>query len=491
MFVKCRLRMFVVVFLGFVILMTGYVGFNDHQVFALDNGVGKTPPMGWNSWNHFRCHDIDEQAIKETADAMVENGMKDAGYEYIVVDDCWQAFSRDENGNLQGNPDRFPSGIKALVDYVHERGLKFGIYAAPGSETCAMYWDNYPAKEIGSFGHEKQDAKQFAKWGIDYLKYDWCRADETNDLELSTAFKKMRDALEETGRPILYSIHPEPEGEAWTPIANMWRTTSDINDSWSSVMTILDQQVGLYKYAGPGHWNDPDMLEVGNGGMTSTEYRAHFSLWSILSAPLLAGNDLRDMSDTTKEILTNKEVIAIDQDAAGVQGHKIKDDGDHEVWMKPLENGDRAVVLLNRGADKATMSVDAKKLGLKPASTYVFRDLWSHKETTLSNKIDASVPSHGVAMFRVSRGELKAEDIQSLVTDYRKEGKLNQETAHTLQVHLSAVAHYEKHQSTNKIVKHMKGFKKLILRQKQKGQMTDQVHKALKDDANQMINQWL
>lgn len=403
--IKCRLKG-VLVLLAMTLFFTGFIGSYTDHAYALDNGLAKTPPMGWNSWNHFRCYDINEQVIKETADAMVESGMKEAGYEYIVIDDCWQAFSRDENGNLQANPDRFPNGIQALADYVHERGLKLGIYSVPGSETCAMYWDDYPAEGIGSYGHVEQDAKQFAEWGIDYLKYDWCRADETNGLKRISAFKKMRNALEETGRPIAYSISEYGNKKPWEwaqPIANMWRTTSDISPNWGSLMHILDEQVGLYKYASPGNWNDPDMLQVGNPGLSETENQAHFSIWSMLAAPLMAGNDLRHMSESTLEILTNKEVIAVDQDPIGIQGRKISDKGDHEVWLRPLANGDRAVILPNRGENNAEISVNVTELGLpNPDKSYKIRDLWAHTTSQTKGTVQASVPGHGVKMFRIS-----------------------------------------------------------------------------------------
>lgn len=394
------------VFLAAIFIFTGFAGATSQHVYALDNGLAETPPMGWNSWNYFRCYDVNEDVIKETADAMVESGMKDAGYEYVVIDDCWQAFERDENGNLQANPDRFPSGIKALADYVHERGLKLGIYTVPGTETCAMHWDDYPSDKIGSYGHVKQDAEQFAKWGVDYLKYDWCRADVTEGLEHIPAFTKMRDALEAIERPILYGISEYGDTKPWEwaqPIANMWRTTSDIQANWGSLMTILDQQADLYKYAGPGHWNDPDMLQVGNPGLSETENRAHFSLWSMLAAPLMAGNDIRHMSDSTAEILSNKEVTAIDQDSIGMQGRKISDDGDYEIWMRPLTNGNRAVILLNRNKSNADMSVNVKDLGLPDQDkSYEIRDLWTHTTSQTTGEIQASVPGHGVKMYRIS-----------------------------------------------------------------------------------------
>ncbi|MFQ6108955.1 MAG: glycoside hydrolase family 27 protein [Candidatus Aminicenantales bacterium] len=351
-----------------------------------------TPPMGWNSWNRFGC-DINEKLIKDMADAMVSSGMKDVGYIYVNLDDCWMAPTRDAEGNLQADPERFPNGIKALADYVHSRGLKLGIYSSAGTKTC----QGYPA----SLNHEFEDARKFAEWGVDYLKYDNCYNQGRDAVD---RYRKMRQALDAAGRPIVFGICEWGQNRPWLwapEIGNLWRTTGDIRNSWESVMDILDQQVGLSKYARPGTWNDPDMLQVGNGGMTTTEDRAHFSLWCILAAPLLAGNDLRHMTEVTREILTNEEVIGVGQNPAGIQGYKIRDEGDHEVWVKPLENGDYAVALLNRGEERAFIAVRAEEIGMPEASRYVMRDLWAHKEEITGGRIGARVPSHGVAVFRV------------------------------------------------------------------------------------------
>jgi len=359
--------------------------------------------MGWNSWNKFGC-DIDEQLIRDIADAMVSTGMRDAGYIYLNIDDCWMASQRDANGRLQVNSERFPSGMKALADYVHSKGLKIGIYSSAGTMTC----QRLPA----SLDHEEQDAKSFASWGIDYLKYDNCYNQGRDAVERYT---KMKEALAATGRPIVFSICEWGSNRPWLwapEIGNLWRTTGDIRDDWDRMMYILDQQVGLAKYAHPGAWNDPDMLEVGNGGMTTTEYQTHFSMWCMLAAPLLAGNDLRAMSNETKSILLNKEVIAIDQDPAGIQGYKVRDDGDQEVWVKPLANGDRAVALLNRGMTRVFMSVEAADVGLPKADRYQVRDLWHQgrqgfggrmpqREQVTGGRIDAGVAPHGVALYRV------------------------------------------------------------------------------------------
>jgi alpha-galactosidase len=325
-------------------------------VRALSNGLALTPPMGWNSWNKFGCK-VDEKIVRETADAMVSSGMRDAGYQFIVIDDCWQV-DRDSRGNIIVDGKTFPSGIMALADYVHFKGLKFGIYSDAGTKTCAG--------RPGSWGYEFQDARQYAEWGVDYLKYDWCNNGGQNS---QAAYSRMRDALAVCGRPIVFSICEWGSTKPWLwagEIGNLWRTTGDIQDMWEGkkewgglgVVQIIDLQNGLETYAGPGHWNDPDMLEVGNGGMTETEYISHFSFWCLLAAPLMAGNDLRTMNPATRDILTNREVIAVDQDPLGKQGFKVRDDGDLEVWARPLADGSRAVILFNRGTREAEITVN-------------------------------------------------------------------------------------------------------------------------------------
>jgi alpha-galactosidase len=387
-------------------LLLFVVAFAFSAAHALDNGLAKTPPMGWNSWNKFACAGLNEKVVRETADTMVANGMKDAGYEYVNLDDCWQT-SRDENGNIVADATRFPSGIKALADYVHSKGLKIGLYTDVGTMTCA--------KRPGSVGHEYQDAMQYAKWGIDYLKEDWCNTLPGQSAESS--YTLMRNALAEatakTGRPILFSLCEWGANKPWLwagPIGNMWRATDDIQDCWdckkswggNGVTQILDMLAPIYSYAGPGHWNDPDMLEVGNGGMTTEEYRSHFSLWALLAAPLLAGNDIANMSADTKSILLNKEVIAIDQDAMGIQGHRVKKDGALEVWSKQLADGGRAVILLNRGSAPAKISANWDDIGYPSTLEASVRDLWAGKDLgKLSNSYSAEVPSHGVVMLRV------------------------------------------------------------------------------------------
>jgi alpha-galactosidase len=355
------------------------------------NGLAKTPPMGWNSWNKFAAK-IDDKTIREVADAMVTSGMKDAGYLYVNIDDTWEG-KRDEKGNILTNG-KFPD-MKALSDYVHSKGLKIGIYSGPGRTTCQGLEATYM--------HEEQDAKTFAAWGIDYLKYDWCSGNAVYDaVEMPGAYQKMALALRATGRPIVYSLcqYGLLDVGKWGADAggNLWRTTGDISDSWQSMSNIGFGQNGREIYAGPGHWNDPDMLEIGNGRMTDTEYRTHMSLWCMLAAPLLAGNDVRSMTKETIEILTNKEVIAIDQDKLGKQGFRAKQDGELEIWKKPLADG-TAVALFNRSAAPAKMTVRWADLGIK--NNPKVRDLWAHSDVNAPAEFSAEVPSHGVIMLRV------------------------------------------------------------------------------------------
>ncbi|MDW5264766.1 MULTISPECIES: glycoside hydrolase family 27 protein [Acidobacteriaceae] len=369
---------------------------------ALENGLARTPPMGWNSWNKYACKGINEGVVRETADAMASNGMKDAGYQYVIIDDCWQT-GRDAEGNIVVDKEKFPNGIKAVADYVHSKGLKFGIYTDAGMKTCGG--------RPGSLGHEYQDARQYAEWGVDYLKEDWCNTVPGQNSEAS--YTVMRDALKASGRPILFSICEWGSTKPWLwagSIGNMWRSTGDIQDCWdckktwggNGVVQILDLMDGIESYAGPGHWNDPDMLEVGNNGLTTTENRAHFSMWAMFSAPLLAGNDIEHMSADTKEILLNKEVIAIDQDTLGQQGRRVKKDGDLEIWSKQLADGGRAVALLNRSAASAKISVKWTDIGYPDTLSASVRDLWAKKDVgQKTGGYSAEVPSHGVVMIKV------------------------------------------------------------------------------------------
>ena len=380
-------------------------------LFAQENNspssnLALTPPMGWNSWNKFACN-VSDELIRGAADAMVKSGMKDAGYQYVVIDDCWQV-SRDENGNIFADPQRFPSGIKALADYIHSQGLKFGIYSDAGSKTCAG--------RPGALGHEYQDARQYAAWGVDYLKFDWCN---TTTQDAKAAYALMRKALDASGRPIVLSICEWGSHQPWLwgkeVGGNLWRTTGDIQDRWEGkkewhpgaccnygVLAILDLEAEIYSYAGPGHWNDPDMLEVGNGSMTNTEYRSHFSLWAILAAPLMAGNDIRNMTPEIHDILTNKEVIAVNQDPLGNQGRRVSKNGDLEVWAKPLKDGGRAVVLLNRSSAEQEITVNWEDLNYPGHFSAAVRDLWQHKDLgKFTGKFSAKVASHGVVMVTV------------------------------------------------------------------------------------------
>ena len=357
------------------------------------NGLAKTPPMGWNSWNLF-AGKVDDQTVRGIADAMVLSGMRDAGYVYVNIDDTWEGV-RDAQGNLGSNK-KFPD-MKALADYVHGKGLKLGIYSSPGPRTCA----DYP----GSYGHEEQDAKTFAAWGIDYLKYDWCgaRMIYTND-DLQAIYQKMGDALLASGRPILYSLCEYGDGkvEAWGAKVggNLWRTTGDINDTWPSMIANVEKQVPTAPFAGPGHWNDPDMLEIGNGHMTDDEYRTHMSLWALTASPLLAGNDVRSMTSATKAILLNREVLDVDQDALGKQASPVKS-GDLETWVKPLADGSVAVGVVNLGAAEAVANIKASELGLR-SEVKSARDVWAHANVKFNNgSYSAKVPAHGVLMLRV------------------------------------------------------------------------------------------
>jgi len=360
-----------------------------------DNGLARTPPMGWNSWNKF-AEKVDDAAVRGMADAMVTSGMKDAGYMYVNIDDTWEA-GRDAQGNIMTNH-KFPD-MKALADYVHSKGLKIGIYSGPGPKTCANY--------EGSYGHEQQDANTYAAWGFDYLKYDWCSAGEIyKPQDMQAVYQKMGDALQKTGRPIVFSLCQYGLADVWKwgpkVGGNLWRVTGDISDHWKSMEEIGFRQFAIASYIGPGHWNDPDMLEIGNGGMSADEYRTHMSLWSLLAAPLLAGNDLRTMSEETKSILMNKEVIAIDQDPDASPVKKLSEQGPLVVAARPLMHQTWAVGLFNRGDGVAKVSVTWKELGLH--GKLQVRDLWAHKDLgKIADQFSPDVPSHGVVLITVKR----------------------------------------------------------------------------------------
>ena len=370
--------------------------------------LAQRPPMGWNSWNTFRL-EINEDLVRGIADVFVERGFKDAGYEYIVIDDGWQ-IDRDAEGNIIADKKKFPSGIKALADYVHSKGLKFGLYSDAGYKTCG----GFP----GSRGYEYQDARQYAAWGVDYLKYDWCN---TGHQSAPDSYKLMRDALEKAGRPVVFSICEWGTNKPWLwgkGMGHLWRTTFDIRPTWAGgkmvlsngvqvenfigFTKILDLQVGLESYAGPGHWNDPDMLEVGNGELTLDENKAHFTLWCMLAAPLMMGNDIRKATPETLEILLNKEAIAVNQDPLGKQGVKVRDDGELEAWSKMLQEGSRAVVLFNRSSREANVGVLWTDIGYPEHLDAKVRDLWQKKDLGLfSNGYAVDVPSHGVVMLNI------------------------------------------------------------------------------------------
>ncbi|XP_050210786.1 alpha-galactosidase 3 [Mercurialis annua] len=368
---------------------------SNYGIFQLNNGLARTPQMGWNSWNFFACN-INETVIKETADALISTGLADLGYVYINIDDCWSASTRDAKGELVPDPKTFPSGIKALADYVHAKGLKLGIYSDAGTFTCQV--------RPGSLHHEKDDADLFASWGVDYLKYDNCF---NLGIKPKERYPPMRDALNATGRTIFYSLCEwgVDDPALWARnVGNSWRTTGDINDSWVSMTTIADLNDKWATYAGPGGWNDPDMLEVGNGGMTYQEYRAHFSIWALMKAPLLIGCDVRNMTAETHEILTNKEVIAVNQDPLGVQGRKVQTsgvDGCLQVWAGPLSGHRLAVVLWNRCSKAAAITATWKKLGLESGTSVSVRDLWQHKDMggDFVTSFGARVDAHDCGMY--------------------------------------------------------------------------------------------
>lgn len=376
-------------------------------------GLAETPPMGWNSWNKFAC-DINENLIRSIADAMVETGLRDAGYVYLNLDDCWHG-ERDSLGFIHPDPVKFPSGMKALADYVHSKGLKIGIYSDAGRKTCGG--------RPGSFGHEYQDALQYAKWGIDYLKYDWC---ETEDINPAGAYNLMRDAIRAAGRPILFSICEWGSSKPWLwakDTGHIWRTTGDIyncfdcvdqHPGWAAfgVLQILDMQNGLRQYAGPGHWNDPDMLEVGNGQSVNQD-RAHFTMWCMLAAPLILGNDVRNMSQETKDILMNTEVIAVNQDKEGIQGFRHLVEDGLEIWFKPLEKGDWAFGILNRTTEAKSYTIDWNKLDLYDdvakrftnfdSTVYSIRNLWAKQNDGDTRKLrNVTIPGHDVIFYRLT-----------------------------------------------------------------------------------------
>jgi alpha-galactosidase len=374
-----------------------------------------TPPMGWNSWNTFKCN-ISEPLVKDIVDRFIADGYKDAGYRYVNIDDCWMAMERDSLGNLVADSEKFPGGIKALADYIHSKGLKFGVYGCAGNKTCA----GYP----GNRGHEYQDALSYASWGVDYLKYDWCN---TGNMNAEEAYKTMRDALFAAKRPVVFSLCEWGNNQPWEwgkDVGHLWRISGDIDvcfdcevnhGTWSSwgVMRVVYMREGIRGYSGPDHWNDFDMMEVGNG-MTVSEDRAHFSLWCMLASPLVMGHDLREATKETIEILTNKEVIAVNQDSLGIQAFKYSDKDSIEVWAKPLYKGDWAICFLNRNSEKYKIEFDWNEHHIVDniagreitfdKDIYKIRDLWLKKERGNTKKIlTAEIPCHDVLLLRLTK----------------------------------------------------------------------------------------
>ena len=396
---------------NYLLIALIFIGVNcNAQKF---NDLALTPPMGWNSWNTFGT-DINEKLVKDIADKFIELGLKDAGYEYLVLDDGWMAKDRDADGNLIADPIKFPNGMKALADYIHSKGLKFGLYNCAGSQTCA----GYP----GSRGYEYQDARMYAAWDIDYLKYDWCN---TGKLNAEEAYITMRDAIKKANRPMVFSICEWGDNEPWKwakDVGHLWRVTGDIincwdceigHGSWSSsgVWKIIDMRKDIRKEAGPGHWNDFDMMEVGNG-MTNAEDRSHFAMWTMLASPLIMGNDLRMASSETIKTLSNKEVIQVNQDKLGIQGFRFSNENELEIWIKPLANDEWAITFVNMGDKLTTINFDWKKhdmgdnlnnknLEVKKLN-YKIRDLFNHKNLgdTASN-LKAEIASHDVLMIKL------------------------------------------------------------------------------------------
>jgi alpha-galactosidase len=396
-------RLWLAVVLGAAVLPTAVVLMTAAPASALGNGLALTPPMGWNDWNAYGCN-VSEQLVEQTALAMHNDGMQAAGYDYVNIDDCWMSSSRAANGNLVPNPTKFPDGMAAVASYVHSLGLKLGIYEDAGTATCA----GYP----GSYGHEQQDADLFASWGVDYLKYDWCNIPfssfpgQSHEQVAQTLYTRMSHALKATSRPIVFSMCNgwDSSVQPWTwagPVANLWRTTSDIQANFSSMLNNFHINVGLAADAGPGAWNDPDMLEVGNG-MSAAEDQSEFSLWAEMAAPLIEGSNLTSASSATLSILTNNAVIAVDQDSLGKQGTEVSSSGGLDVLAKPLANGDVAVALFNETGSTATISTTAAAIGKTSSSSYTLTNLWTGGTSTTVSAISASVPAHATVMYRVA-----------------------------------------------------------------------------------------
>jgi alpha-galactosidase len=384
----------------------GYAPTAGGQGPAAPNALARTPPLGWNSWNKFGCN-VTEALVRDIADAMVASGMRDAGYQYIVIDDCWQK-ARDASGFIVPDAAHFPNGIPPVADYVHQKGLKLGIYTDAGSATCQG--------RPGSKGREVADAQTYASWGVDYVKEDWCNS---NGLDARVQYPLMQDALAQSGRDIVFSICEWGQSSPWewaAPVGNLWRTTGDIANNWGSMLANFDSSASRAAVGGPGHWNDPDMLEVGNGVLTDVEDRTHMTLWALSAAPLIAGNDLRSMSAATKATLLNKEVIAVDQDPAGIAGALVSDDNGLQVWSRPLATpGQRAVVLLNRSAATAPIRVVWRDLGLERVRA--LRDLWAGKDLPSADDFTMPVAAHDAIFVKVTGDELEPPAGASWLSD--------------------------------------------------------------------------
>lgn len=402
---------------------TNETGTHDSTVVNTthDDGLAKTPPMGWNSWNVFG-KDINEQVLRETADAMVSSGLRDAGFTYLVIDDLWEGDRDSTTGQLQEDKKKFPSGIKALADYVHSKGLKFGIYSDAGTKTCG----GMP----GSYGFEEKDAKLFADWGVDYLKYDYCYSPDytsaNNDYRMAIArYKAMGDALKKTGRPIVFSICEWGPRSPWLwgkeVGGHLWRVSYDVADIWDKpnnehspigILTAIDAMANLSRFAGPGGWNDPDMLVIGlknsgyikGGGCTDVEYGTQMSMWSMFSAPLMIGCDVRNMSDNTKKILLNKEIIAIDQDPLGKQAIRMYRRDGLEAWKKPLSGDRYAIALFNRGESASNISVVGADLEIEEANQYNVRGLYEEESSAKPfQKLTTKLGVHETKVFILSK----------------------------------------------------------------------------------------
>ncbi|MQY28611.1 Alpha-galactosidase A [Nocardia sp. RB56] len=385
-------------------------------------GVALTPPMGWNTWNSYGC-DLSDRIVRQAADAMVSSGLRDAGYRYVIVDDCWFDPARGPGGVLRADPARFPQGMKAVADYVHARGLKFGIYGSPNDRTCAQLGGAYPGR-TGSAGHEAADARTFADWGVDYLKYDWCAPESDLDRQL-TAFTRMRDALRDTGRPIVYSINANsdvlavPPGAIydWSGIATMWRTTNDVTPAWAlglgvatsqGIREILDTTAPLAARAGPDHWPDPDMLEIGvagipgslTPGLTAAEQRTQFGMWALLAAPLIAGNALPSMDFATRALLTNPDVIAVDQDPLAAPATAVPGTAG-KVWRRNLSDGSVVAALSNDDRSATRIDTSAAAVGLPAAPHYQVHDLWTGATSTTDGPLGATVAAHDTVLLRL------------------------------------------------------------------------------------------